>query len=151
MQRFLQKATFGIFVCLTLVTAGNVQAHTAATDKVGERLEGAVQKLRAACADDLAKYCSSVTPGEGRLLYCLIAHEDKISTKCDYALYSAARNLDRAIDFIEQAADACWSDIEKLCADVPEGGGRIAQCMIAKKSTTNPDCQKVLDRLPAAK
>ena len=37
------------------------------------------------------------------------------------ALYSAARNLDRAIDFIEQAADACWSDIEKLCADVPEG------------------------------
>jgi hypothetical protein len=40
-----------------------------------------------------------------------MAHEDKISTKCDYALYSASRNLDRAIDSIEQAADACWPDI----------------------------------------
>ena len=151
MQRFLQKATFGIFVCLSLVTAGSVRAQTAATDKVGERLEGAVQKLRAACADDLAKYCSSVTPGEGRLLYCLIAHEDKISTKCDYALYNAARNLDRAIDFVEQAADACWPDIQKLCADVPEGGGHVAQCLISKKSTVSADCQKILDRLPAAK
>jgi Cysteine rich repeat len=151
MQRFLQKATFGIFVCLTLVVVGNVRAQTAAADKVGERLEAAVQKLRAACSDDITKYCSTVTPGEGRLLFCMMAHEDKISTKCDYALYSAARNLDRAIDFIEQAADACWSDIEKLCADVPEGGGRIAQCMLTKKSTANPDCQKILDRLPAAK
>jgi Cysteine rich repeat len=76
----------------------------------------------------------------------MMAHEDKTSTKCDYALYSAARNLDRAIDFIEQAADACWSDIEKLCADVPEGGGRIAQCMITKKSTVNPNCQIVCRR-----
>jgi Golgi apparatus protein 1 len=100
MQRFLQKATFGIFVCLTLVVAGNVHAQTAVADKVSGRLEAAVQKLRAACGDDITKYCSSVTPGEGRLLYCMIAHEDKISTKCDYALYSAARNLDRAIDFV---------------------------------------------------
>ena len=151
MQRFLQKATFGISVCLPLVVAGNVHAQTAVADKVSERLEAAVQKLRAACGDDITKYCSSVTPGEGRLLYCMIAHEDKISTRCDYALYSAARNLDRAIDFVEEAADACWSDIQKLCADVPEGGGHVAQCLISKKSTVSADCQKILDRLPAAK
>ena len=151
MRRFLQKATFGIFVCLSLVTAGSVRAQTAATDKVGERLEGAVQKLRAACGDDIAKYCSSVTPGEGRLLYCMIAHEDKISTKCDYALYSAARNLDRAIDFVEEAADACWSDVQKLCADISEGGGHIAQCLMDKKSTVSAGCQKILERIPATK
>jgi hypothetical protein len=151
MQRFLQKASFGIFVCLALVTADNVHAQTAATDKVGERLEAAVQKLRAACADDLAKYCSSVTPGEGRLLYCMIAHEDRIGTKCDYALYSAARNLDRAIDFVEEAADACWPDIQKLCADVPEGAGHIAQCLMNKKSTVSAPCQKILERIPTIK
>ena len=151
MRRFLQKATFGIFVCLTLVVAGNVHAQTAVADKVSERLEAAVQKLRAACGDDITKYCSSVTPGEGRLLYCMIAHEDKISTKCDYALYNAARNLDRAIDFVEQAADACWPDIQKLCADVPEGGGHIAQCLISKKSTVSGDCQKILEKIPTTK
>ena len=151
MQRFLQKATFGIFVCLTLVVAGSVRAQTAVANKADERLEAAAQKLKAACGDDLAKYCSSVTPGEGRLLYCMIAHEDKISTKCDYALYSAARNLDRAIDFVEQAADACWPDIQKLCADVPEGGGHIAQCLISKKSTSSADCQKILEKIPTTK
>ena len=150
MQRFLQKATFGIFVCLTLVTAGNVQAQTAATDKVGERLEGAVQKLRAACADDLAKYCSSVTPGEGRLLYCLIAHEDKISTKCDYTLYDASRNLGRALDLIEQTADVCWPDIEKHCADAVVGGGNIAQCLLANKATVASDCRTALDQFPGS-
>ena len=65
MQRFLQKATFGIFVCLPLVVAGSVRAQTAVANKADERLEAAAQKLKAACGDDLAKYCSSVTLGEG--------------------------------------------------------------------------------------
>jgi len=151
MKAFIQNTTFGLVLCLPIVIGGNLQAQTPAAENVRERVTSAEQKLRLACGDDVTKYCSTVTPGEGRLLFCMMAHEDKISTKCDYALYSAARNLDRAIDFIEQAADACWSDIEKLCADVPEGGGRIAQCMVTKKSTVNPNCQKVLDRLPAAK
>jgi Cysteine rich repeat len=151
MRQFIQKTSFGSFLWLALTVAGNVHAQTAAADKVGERLESAVQKLRAACSDDLAKYCSSVTPGEGRLLYCMIAHEDKISTKCDYALYSAARNLDRAIDFVEEAAEACWTDIQKLCADVPEGGGHVAQCLMSKKSTTSADCQKILEKIPTTK
>jgi hypothetical protein len=125
MKAFIQNTTFGLF--LPLLIAGNLQAQTPTAENARERVKNAEQKLRLACGDDVTKYCSTVTPGEGRLLFCMMAHEDKISTKCDYALYSAARNLDRAIDIIEQAADACWSDIEKLCADVPEGGGRIAQ------------------------
>jgi Cysteine rich repeat len=151
MKAFTQNTTFGLSLFLALLITGNLQAQTPTAENARERVTNAEQKLRVACGDDVTKYCSTVTPGEGRLLFCMMAHEDKISTKCDYALYSAARNLDRAIDFIEQAADACWSDIEKLCADVPEGGGRIAQCMLTKKATASPDCQKVLDRLPAAK
>jgi hypothetical protein len=57
-QRFLQKATFSIFVCLTLVVTGHVRAQTAAADKVGERLEAAVQKLRAASNDDITKFAA---------------------------------------------------------------------------------------------
>lgn len=151
MQRLVQKAASGLFLCLSLGVAGNVHAQTAVADKIGERLENAAQKLRMACGDDVAKYCSTVTPGEGRILFCMIAHEDKISMKCDYALYSASRNLDRAIDFVEQAADACWPDIEKLCADVPEGGGHIAQCLISKKTSVSSDCQKILERIPQTK
>lgn len=151
MKVFIRNTTFGLFLCLPLLIAGSVQAQTPTAENPRERVTSAEQKLRSACGEDVTKFCGTVTPGEGRLLFCIMAHEDKISTKCDYALYSAARNLDRAIDFIEEAADACWSDIEKLCADVPEGGGRIAQCLVTKKSTASPTCQQVLDRLPATK
>ena len=152
MKIFIQNTVFGLlFLCLPLLIGQSVQAQTASAGNVRERLAGAEQKLRMACGEDLTKYCSTVTPGEGRLLHCMIAHEDKITTKCDYALYSAARNLEGAIDTIEQVADACGADMEKLCADVQEGSGRIAQCMVSKKSTASPACQKVLDLLPAAK
>ena len=29
------------------------------------------------CETELTTYCSQVTPGEGRLLHCAAAHEDK--------------------------------------------------------------------------
>ena len=81
----------------------------------------------------MRKYCGEVTPGEGRLLLCLEAHEDKIGTKCDYSLFEASRNLDKALDTVADTADACWNDIEKYCANTPEGGGHIIQCLSAKK------------------
>jgi cysteine rich repeat protein len=81
----------------------------------------------------------------------MMAHEDKISSKCDHALYSAARNLDRAMDFVEEAADACWSDIEQHCANVSERAGRIAQCLVDNKSKVSAGCRSVLERVPPAK
>ena len=77
-----------------------------------------MKKLEAGCGADVNKFCSSVTPGEGRLFFCIMAHQDKISTKCDYALFEASRSLDRALDRVELEADACWNDIEKLCASI---------------------------------
>ena len=46
--------------------------------------------LQEACKEDIKNYCSNVTPGEGRLLACAAAHEDKLSGQCSYALYQAA-------------------------------------------------------------
>ena len=48
-----------------------------------------------ACEGDLKQYCSQVTPGEGRLLHCVAAHEDKLSGQCEYALYQAASLLEQ--------------------------------------------------------
>jgi cysteine rich repeat protein len=151
MQNYIHKAMFAFHLCLVALVASTANAQTSIAEKARDRLGAAVQKLQTACGDDVTKYCSNVTPGEGRLLFCMMAHEDKISTKCDYGLYSAARNLDRAIDFVEQAADACWPDIEKLCANVPEGGGGIAQCLVTRKSSVSPNCQVVLEHFPDAK
>jgi Golgi apparatus protein 1 len=141
---FLASSTF-------LTSSRSMSAQTAVAENVHERLAAAVQKLQAACATDLNRFCSTVTPGEGRQFFCVMAHEDKISTKCDHALYDAFRNVGRAVMLIGQAADLCWPDIEKYCADIPEGGGRIAQCLVDKKASLDRGCQAALDQLPATK
>jgi|SRR5215471_7164342 len=134
---------------MALGTAANAQTDVAR--QIEARLSAAVKKIEAACSDDLKKYCSTVTPGEGRLLLCMEAHEDKISTKCDYAVFEAARNLEHTLDRIAQVADACWNDIEKHCTNVAEGGGRIAQCLAAQKASLTPACQGELAKLSSSK
>jgi Golgi apparatus protein 1 len=109
-----------------------------------ERLAAAADQIQAACAEDAKKFCSNVTPGEGRLLFCMIAHEDKIATKCDYALYKAGRGLDRALNRLEDIADACWDDIEKHCAETAAGEGQIAKCLVTKKASLSKECGDVL-------
>jgi hypothetical protein len=135
---------------VAVLAAGAVANAQTVQTKLEERLTAAVKKIEAACGEDLKKYCSTVTPGEGRLLLCLEAHEDKISTQCEYSLFSAARNLDRALDRIEQTADACWNDIEKHCASVPAGGGGITRCLINQKSSLQPACGSKIDELFAS-
>jgi len=47
------------------------------------------------CKAEIEKYCANVTPGEGRMLACLYAHEDKLSGRCEFALYDASVRLER--------------------------------------------------------
>jgi Golgi apparatus protein 1 len=128
------------------LSASSAGAQDELRSKIEARLVSAAKKLETACHDTLAKYCGTVTPGEGRLLLCLAAHEDKIDSKCDYALYDASRNLEGALDRIEQAADACWHDIETHCADLPAGEGHIAQCLMHKRASLSPPCQHELEK-----
>ncbi len=147
----LKNSTLTIAIMIGLMAPVAIaKAQTRIQAQLEERLTAAVNKLEMECNDDLKKYCSTVSPGEGRLLLCLEAHEDKISTKCEYSLFSAARNLHGALDRIEQAADACWNDIEKHCAHVPEGGGNIIQCLIDQKPSLEPACGSKINELFAS-
>jgi len=134
---------------LALATVAGAQTDVAR--QIEARLTAAAQKIQTACSEDVKKYCSTVTPGEGRLILCMQAHEDKISTKCDYAVYEVARNLERTLDRIEEVADACWNDVEKHCANIPEGGGRVAQCLVDQKASLAPACQAAIAKFAPPK
>jgi hypothetical protein len=145
---------FASTLALGLVLAGIGACGPAMAQNVSRieaRLQAAVNKIQDACGADIKQYCSTVTPGEGRVLLCIEAHEDKISSKCDYALFDASRKLERALDRVEMAADACWADIQKSCADVPPGGGNILQCLASNKATVSKRCQAVVSKIQASK
>ncbi len=102
-----------------------------------------------ACEADLQQYCSQVTPGEGRLLYCVAAHEDKISGQCSYALFSAAVLLEKLSDFIVDVAVSCETEIETLCGEVELGEGRILACLEEHEAKLGDACKSVIAQ-PAA-
>jgi len=96
------------------------------------------------CASELGSYCQSVTPGEGRVLASLYAHEDKLSRKCEFALYDAAVRLERALVALTYVANECRGDIESLCAGVQVGEGRIAQCLGGHAAELSGPCDPAL-------
>jgi cysteine rich repeat protein len=113
------------------------------------RISGAVQQLRQACQDELRNFCSTVTPGEGRLLLCMQAHEDKISRQCELALLETSRNIGKAVNRMENFAQACWQDIQTHCSGT---GGSVAQCMMDNRASLSAPCRAVVTAaLPGAR
>ena len=44
-----------------------------------DRFAGATETIEGACAADINNFCGKVTPGAGRLVFCMRAHEDQFS------------------------------------------------------------------------
>jgi Cysteine rich repeat len=117
---------------------------------VQDKLTAGIAKLQSACSEDIKKYCSNVTPGEGRVLHCMQAYEDKISPQCGYAEQEAALNLQMTVDRLKEAVLACNDDIAKLCSKTQPGQGRVAQCLIANKSAASAQCAGAIQKLQTA-
>jgi hypothetical protein len=104
-----------------------------------------VSTVQEGCAAEIESYCSQVTPGEGRLLACFYAHEDKLSGQCQYALYNASAQLDAAVSALNYVATECQSDILALCANVQVGEGRILECLDANAEKVSDGCKTAVN------
>lgn len=106
--------------------------------------ETLLEHLVTACETDLENYCSQVTPGNGRLLHCMAAHEDKISGQCEYAFYQAATLLEQLSVAVNYLAQECKTDIETHCSDVEMGDGKILACLAEHDEETGESCKKAV-------
>ncbi len=106
--------------------------------------ESLIEYLVSACANDIENYCSQVTPGDGRLLYCMAAHEDKISGQCEYAFYQAASLLEQLSVAIAYFAQECKTEIETLCSDVEIGEGRLLACLDENEEDVGESCKTAI-------
>lgn len=127
----------GLFSGLPAYAAEETEARA----KFTKQMDEIIDYVQDFCEADAKEFCSTVTPGEGRLLMCALAHEDKISDNCEEALFDAFVQLGDRINNLQFAVDACEDDIETTCTGVEPGEGRIAQCLIDNKTKISESCQ----------
>ncbi len=120
-------------ICIFLLTVSSALA--------GQNL---VETVADGCKKELNTYCKDVTPGHGRILACLYAHEDKLTGQCEYALYDAAVQLERAVAALTYVASECAEDMNKLCSSVKAGEGRLLACLDKNKKKVSDRCNQAI-------
>jgi hypothetical protein len=129
----MRKMMTGITATIALFAASSALAQ-----------ETLLEHVVMACEADLTNYCSQVTPGNGRLLHCMAAHEDKISGQCEYAFYQAATLLEQLSVAINYLAQECKTDIQTHCSDVEMGDGKILACLAEHDEEVGEACKKAV-------
>lgn len=142
-------ARLGVLPLLVILSVSSASAQTNLGKTIVEKLTAKITKLENACAADIKKYCKDVTPGEGRMIYCMQAHEDKISPKCAYELGETAGSVQATQDLLKDGVIACKAEISGVCGKIQPGQGRIAACLIANKSTASKDCVDAIQKVEA--
>ncbi len=103
-----------------------------------------VETVAEGCKTEIETYCKAVSPGEGRVLACLYAYQDKLSGKCEFALYDSAVRLERAVAALSYVAKECEADLATHCAGVRAGEGRLLQCLEKNDAKVSPRCKGAL-------
>ena len=92
------------------------------------------------CSKEINAYCSSVTLGDGRLVSCIKAHEDKLSNDCIYAANRAGYWVSVLARTLTYVASQCQADALKFCPDVQLGEERVLNCLRENQANLNQYC-----------
>jgi len=137
------KKTMSVLIGLTTLLMLTVVPAFAVDNIVDTVLNG--------CKQELSTYCKDVTPGQGRLLACLYAHEDKLSGRCDYALYDASAQLERMVSALSYVANECRDDLQSYCSNVRPGQGRLLDCMEKHDKKLSKRCKQAMEDIGLGK
>jgi hypothetical protein len=86
------------------------------------------------CADDVAKFCKDVKPGEGNIAKCLKEHAAELSPGCKDSIVEAKQK-------IQEFTEVCGNDLKKFCKDVKPGEGRGLKCLKEHEQELSPACK----------
>lgn len=115
-----------------------------AGNPVESEVEGAIEDFAQGCEEELSRFCKEVTPGQGRVLACLYAYEDKLSTRCEHALYDSMAKLSRTLTNFSYATGECADDMVSLCSETVVGEGRVLDCLKQNKDKVGKKCLNAL-------
>lgn len=131
-------------IAVALLTNANAAKPEKGPESPASTPKGPVETFLQGCKTELETYCKDVTPGDNRLLACIYAHEDKLTTRCEYALYDASAQLERAVAALSYFAGECHDDLVKHCANVEIGEGRVLACLEKNEKEVSGRCKQAL-------
>ena len=102
-----------------------------------QQAENRAREIHAACQADVWQFCQGIRPGQGRILACLKSHEAELSPPC-------RDEFARAREKVRGFREACAADVQRVCAGVAPGGGRIYVCLKQNETALSPACQQAL-------
>jgi hypothetical protein len=104
-----------------------------------------------ACRSDFDRFCRDVPRGGGRVLACLRQNLADLSPDCRQFVDSVKLPegaTHGGLEFALAVHRECSSEIDKYCADVPVGGGKILDCLEGHEAALSPACKGALQSAP---
>lgn len=95
------------------------------------------------CAGDVKRLCAEVQTGAGGVLRCLRRHGSELSSDCKQAI-AAMAHLGGMGRQAGSETDACRADMQKYCAGIEPGQGRIRACLREHINQVAEECKIVL-------
>ena len=70
---------------------------------------------------------------------------DKLSNRCEYALYDAAAQLERALTALTYLASECRDDLKKYCSGIANPvRAACSECIAKKKDAISDRCKNAI-------
>jgi hypothetical protein len=143
---------FRKYLTITYVALAGLIAHTASyadSDKTNlPNLKESASYIKDKCGYEIKKFCSTVTPGEGRIASCLDSKENQLSNTCKNAWMGVKANISKRMDRAEvQFRKDCGGDVQMFCSDVPSGKGRLLSCLKQNESGLSQSCKNFQAKL----
>lgn len=127
-MRFSLK-TFACFIAI--IWPVGAPPPTAADDKQDPQGAPSIRQIRADCAYDRKKYCSSVK--RSKLTACLIQNQSNLAPDCRV-------HIDRLI-VARAALDICEPDVKKHCAKAGSNYSKAFSCLARNKDSLTETCR----------
>lgn len=68
--------------------------------------------------------------------------KDKLSNRCEYALYDAVAQLKRAVNACTYVANECRDDLKTYCSENAPGEGRLLKCLEKNSEKVSSRCKQ---------
>lgn len=116
------------FVVFTLALTISASVFAAEPEKDGK------------CLAEVKKICPNLTMKDG-LGKCLRAHKSEFSEECQEKAEGKKAEL-------KASFKDCKDDVNKVCAGVERGEGRIIKCLKANAEKLSPACKAHVEKAP---